>query len=83
MSLWCAYCDHDHGMHDGDGDGCSIVLVYLTEDRVPEWIDRDRANGGPVHLPLRMECTAYTPCGVCGDGGRAAVAERAACREAT
>lgn len=83
-SAWCAYCVHDHEMHDdgGTGPGCDLLAMAMlagTDDwRWPEaWLPEP--DDGNFALPSRMICAQFEPChkgGCTGDPGAADRAER-------
>lgn len=83
MSRWCAYCFHDHSMHDPDpeGPGCEIVTyLMLGEGHAPEALIPE-PDDGRFALPSRMVCTRFEPCteqDCKGDPGAEARAERVA-----
>lgn len=74
MSLWCEFCDNDHTIHDGGDAGCELVVKYLVDEAPDEWIE---APEPPFFMPKVMRCTQFKACRKCGDGGPAAVEERA------
>ena len=69
-SKWCAYCVHEHEVHEGRGPGCEIVCSVLLvrhgiDWRWPEpWVPEP--DDGENHLPSRLICGQFEPCAECG-----------------
>lgn len=84
-STWCAYCVHDHEMHEDEGGGCELFLVGAifageADWRWPEaWLPEP--DDGHFYLPSRLICAKFQPCtkgGCTGDPGAVERAERVA-----
>jgi len=67
-NVWCRYCARDHAQHSPDGiGGCPIVLesmVHTERHPAEAWVPEP--DDGEFHLPSRMICMAFAPCGPCG-----------------
>ena len=85
MEKWCAYCTHDHGIHDHDscGQGCNLIMgaffgMPSEEFPWPEaWLPEP--TNGPASLPSKLVCQLFEACtkpGCSGDPGAAERAER-------
>lgn len=83
LATWCAYCVHDHEIHEDKGGGCDLFLHGAVLASEPEWRWPEawlpEPDDGRFFLPSRMICAQFKAChegGCTGDPGADERAER-------
>ena len=62
MANHCHRCLHDAPFQSGIGNGCPIILRYLTDEDVPEWLDTFPETG-LYRLGEHPTCIEFKPRG--------------------